>query len=102
VGQTFWAWEAEDGEAGMAWDWVELGRGLVAMADPLSVVTNLRLVTEGGEALNRGESMRHINGIVHQLPWQQEVGRALEQLAAEQPEVARSTQRLGGWQRQAH
>ena len=25
----------------MAWDWVQIARGVVAMADPMSVVTNI-------------------------------------------------------------
>ena len=43
-GQTLWAMPSSDGEAGMAWDWVMLSQGVVAMADPLSVITNLRLL----------------------------------------------------------
>jgi len=77
VGQTIWAWHSAEGDVGVAWDWVQLGRGVVAMADPMAVVTNLRLVGEEGEALSPFESARHINCIVHGLPWQHEVERAL-------------------------
>jgi hypothetical protein len=100
VGQTLWAWQCEDGDAGMAWDWVELGRGVVAMADPMAVVTNLRLISHEGEALTRFESARHINIIVHQLPWQQEVERALTALADSMPAAALTVQRPATWQRQ--
>ena len=77
VGQTIWAWHSEEGDVGVAWDWVQLGRGVVAMADPMAVVTNLRLVDEEGDVLSPFESARHINTIVHGLPWQHEVARAL-------------------------
>ena len=77
VGQTLWAWHGEEGDVGVAWDWVQLGRGVVAMADPMAVVTNLRLVGEEGEVLNPLESARHFNTLVHALPWQQEVERAI-------------------------
>jgi hypothetical protein len=77
VGQTIWAWHGEEGDVGLAWDWVQLTRGVVAMADPMAVVTNLRLVGHEGEALTAFESARHINCIVHGLPWQHEVERAL-------------------------
>ena len=77
IGQTIWAWHSEEGDVGVAWDWVQLGRGVVAMADPMAVVTNLRLVGEEGETLSPFESARHINCIVHGLPRQQEVERAL-------------------------
>jgi len=61
----------------MAWDWIQLARGVVAMADPLSVITNLRLVNSEGAVLSPIESLRHLNEIVHMLPWQDEVERAL-------------------------
>jgi hypothetical protein len=47
------------------------------MADPMSVVTNLRLVGEEGEVLTALECARFLNEIVHALPWQGEVQRAL-------------------------
>lgn len=77
VGQTIWACHGDEGDVGLAWDWVQLGRGVVAMADPMAVVTNLRLVGDEGEVLSPFESARHINCIVHGLPWQDEVERAL-------------------------
>ena len=77
AGQTIWAGSAADGEAGMAWDWVLITRGVVAMADPMSVITNLRLVGEQGEVLTAQQSARFLNEIVRALPWQSEVQRAL-------------------------
>lgn len=77
AGQTIWGGCAEDGEAGVAWDWVQVSRGVVAMADPMSVVSNLRFVGEQGEVLTALEAVRFLNELVHQLPWQHEVARAL-------------------------
>ncbi len=76
-GQTIWGGLSEDGEAGVAWDWVQISSDVVAMADPMSVVTNLRLVGHEGEVLTALESARFLNEIVHALPWQTEVQRAL-------------------------
>ena len=77
MGQTFWAWHTDDGDVGMAWDWVQLGRGVLALADPMAVVTNLRLVGDEGALLTPWESAPHLNHIVHSLPWQHEVERLL-------------------------
>lgn len=78
TGQTLWGSAGTGGEeAGVAWDWVQLMPGVVAMADPMSVVTNLRLVGPEGEVLTAWEAARHLNDIVHMLPWQQEVNQAL-------------------------
>jgi hypothetical protein len=41
------------------------------------VVTNLRLVGDEGEVLTAYEAARFLNEIVHTLPWQDEVQRAL-------------------------
>jgi len=77
AGQTIWAASLGDHQAGMAWDWIQLARGVVAMADPLSVVTNLRLVNPDGDVLTPLESLRRLNEVVHTLDWQDEVERVL-------------------------
>ncbi len=77
AGQTIWAAHAADGEAGLAWDWVQIGRGVVAIADPMSVISNVRLIGEQGEVLTATEAARFLNELVRTLPWQQEVQRAL-------------------------
>jgi hypothetical protein len=76
-GQTVWGASSDDGEVGVAWDWIHLPRGVVAMADPMSVVTNLQLLGDAGEVLTAWEAARFLNQIVHTLPWQMEVERAL-------------------------
>lgn len=79
-GQTVWAGAFADGEAGVAWDWVQLSRDVVAMADPMCVVSNLRLLGPQGEVLTAWESARHLSQIVYGLPWQGEVQRVLRHL----------------------
>ena len=81
MGQTLWTGESEDGaSAGVAWDWIRLPEGVVAMADPLSLVTNLQFVSTAGEVLAPLEAVLQLNGLVHKLPWQDEVQRALAQM----------------------
>lgn len=76
-GQTLWGDETESRSAGVAWDWVELREGVVAMADPLGLVTNLRMVDDDGEALTDVQVAVRLHRLVHSLPWQSEVHRAL-------------------------
>jgi hypothetical protein len=78
-GQTVWRTDAPQGEAGVAWDWVMLSDEVVAMADPMCVVTNLRLLGDKGEVLTSWEAARHLSRIVYGLPWQHEVQRAVRQ-----------------------
>jgi hypothetical protein len=81
-GQTVWGSPSTERAAGVAWDWVELQQGVVAMADPMALVTNLQLTDEHGEILPSLQATLHLNGLVHALPWQSEVQRALHRLAA--------------------
>lgn len=76
-GQTLWGDHRESCAAGVAWDWVELRQGVVAMSDPLGMVTNLRLLNDQGEVLSQTEVALHLHQLVHALPWQNEVTRAL-------------------------
>lgn len=81
-GQTLWGEASGERSAGVAWDWVQIAQGVVAMADPLSLVTNLKLLDEQGEVLPAREVVVHLNEIVHALPWQTAVQRALERPTA--------------------
>jgi hypothetical protein len=82
TGQTLWGEEREEQSAGVAWDWVRLQQGVFAMADPLGLVTNLKLLDDDGEALTEFEVAVRLHHIVHALPWQNEVQRALHQVAS--------------------
>jgi len=78
-GQTLWADHSERCAAGVAWDWVEVRHGVVAMSDPLGMVTNLRLLDAHGEEMNQTQMAVHLHQLVHALPWQSEVKRALRE-----------------------
>ena len=80
MGLTIWGSKIGGGEAGVAWDWVDLGHGVVAMADPMGFVTNLHVVNARGDELPSIQVALHINEIVHELPWQAEVQLALQPL----------------------
>ncbi|MEP7300865.1 MAG: hypothetical protein ABI699_04995 [Caldimonas sp.] len=77
TGQTLWGDASARQSAGVAWDWVEVQTGVVAMADPFGLVTNLKLLDDRGEALTHVEVAVQLNQLVHALPWQSEVRRAL-------------------------
>jgi hypothetical protein len=76
-GQTLWGDSSAPQSAGVAWDWVEVQAGVVAMSDPLGLVTNLQLLDDHGEALTYVEVAVQLHQLVHALPWQSEVQRAL-------------------------
>lgn len=78
TGQTLWGSDLESGAAALAWDWVRLCPGVVALADPLGLITNVHLVDDHGEPLPSLQAALHLNQMVRTLPWQTEVQRALQ------------------------
>jgi len=80
-GHTVWGTQAANGPAGMAWDWVQIPQGVVTLADPLALVTNVWLLDTAGQVLSPMQAAPRLNEIVHQLPWQEEVRRVIEQHA---------------------
>ena len=78
TGHTVWGTQAPEGPAGMAWDWVQIHQGVLTLADPMALVTNLWLLNPAGQVLSPLQAAPHLNGIVHTLPWQDEVLRVIE------------------------
>ena len=79
-GQTVWGGPSIGGTAGVSFEWVRMPPGVLAMVDPMTVVTNLRLVGPRGQVLSQLQAAPHLNEIVHSLPWQDEVRRALRRV----------------------
>jgi hypothetical protein len=78
MGQTVWGGRAGEAAAGVSWDWIEVAKGIVAIADPMMMTTNLRLLGDEGEVLTAHEAAPHLNRLVRSLPWQVEIWRVLE------------------------
>src|ERR1700740_522599 len=43
-GLTMWCTLFNGVSAHMAWDWIEIGRGTIAMVDPMNFMTNMRVL----------------------------------------------------------
>jgi hypothetical protein len=78
TGHTLWGSGSDSGAAAVAWDWVRLCPGVVALADPLGLITNLHFVDDHGDPLPSIQAALRLNQLVRSLPWQTEVQRALE------------------------
>jgi hypothetical protein len=77
-GHTVWGMAAPGGPAGMAWDWMQIPEGVITLADPLALITNLWLLDVHGQVLTPMQAAPHLNGIVRALPWQAAVERVIE------------------------
>jgi hypothetical protein len=69
-GQVLWGVEESDISIGMAWDWREAFPGVVAMSDPMTIVTNVLLVDAAERAIGDSQRIVHLNTGIYQLPWQ--------------------------------
>ena len=69
-GQVVWGGSAEGQPVGLAWEWCEVRRDVILLADPMTVITNLCLTDEEGEPLSDREMILLLNNTIHGLAWQ--------------------------------
>lgn len=69
-GQVVWGTTTRDGMIGFAWDWMEVKEFVVAIADPMLIVSNLRLVDGDGASVPESERILCMNNAIHALGWQ--------------------------------
>ncbi len=78
-GQALWGSEAANDIVGIAWDWREVRPGVVAMSDPMTVLSNAVLVDDDGRPVDSFKRILHLNNAIFSLPWQMETrGRETE------------------------
>ncbi len=77
VGSTVWVGSLDGVYAGLAWEWVELRTGVLMLADPNSIITNIQVVGVGRQAMDTLDATVRLNVILHRLPWQDLVGEVL-------------------------
>jgi hypothetical protein len=80
-GQVLWGTRGDSGEVGLAWDWCEV-RQVIALADPMTVLSNVQLVNDDGRRLPRAQELLYLNNAVHELCWQDEVRSAKSEMAS--------------------
>ena len=69
-GQALWAASHRGEPLGLAWDWAEVRDDVVALCDPMKVLSNVHLVGDDGAPLGEAERIVHLNSAVHELDWQ--------------------------------
>ncbi len=95
-GETVWMGMLDGEPAGLAWEWAEERPGVVLLADPNSILSNIRFVGQatGGNPAPQSPLavVVALNRIAHQLPWQEAVCRVLQELPL--PQVAKQAGKL--------
>jgi hypothetical protein len=60
----------ETDRVGVGWRWGEMARGIVAMKDPMTLYTNIRLIDSMGQELGPEQAAMRLNVCIRALPWQ--------------------------------
>ena len=77
VGSTVWVGSIDGVYAGLAWEWVELRPGVLMLADPNSIITNVQVVGVSRQPMDALDATVSLNAILHRLSWQDIVGQVL-------------------------
>ena len=99
AGSTVWVGSIDGAYAGLAWEWVELRPGVLMLADPNSLTTNICVLGDDGRVQDALPTAVSLNRILHQLPWQGTVNEVLTvarsaALAAGAPSLATENTRV--------
>jgi len=76
-GQVLFGWQSSKEMVGLAWDWVAIGGRILAMSDPLAIVSNVYFVAANGDTLQESARLVQLNDVINRLPWQRPVRRTL-------------------------
>lgn len=74
-GSALWGCGTKNGPLSISWRWVEVRRGVVALADPMALTSNALLKDRHGNILDKSQTLLQLNWVVHELDWQSEVRR---------------------------
>ena len=54
----------------LCWEWAEVKLGVVAIFNPMNVLSNVRLLSEDGRPFSDGQMVLVFNSVVHEVDWQ--------------------------------
>lgn len=76
VGQTMFGCGFDGEQIGIAWDWIVLHGSVLAMTDPMTILSNLHFVDADGRPQAERCRILHLNDLVANMPWQPAVKAA--------------------------
>ena len=72
-GQVVWGIVRDGTRMAIAWDWTEAAPGIVVLADPMVVLTNLQLVDNEGFPLSYEDRILALSAAINGWDWQSAV-----------------------------
>lgn len=77
-GSTLWCGLVSSGLVGVSWSWQQIAPGVLAIADPLAICSNLRWLGDDGHVLGAIAGAALHNRLVGGLYWQDAVRDAVQ------------------------
>lgn len=72
-GQAVWGMEHDGRWIGVAFEWAEMTNHIVALSDPMQVLSNITLVAADGARVDDGQRIVQLNTAIHELDWQEQI-----------------------------
>jgi hypothetical protein len=76
-GSALWGVCKGEVRAGIAWDWAEMRKGVLVIDDPMSVLSNIRVMEDGDDGCELPGRVLTLNRAIHSFSWQSTVRLAL-------------------------
>lgn len=76
-GHVIWGHLLGASPMAMCWEWAEVRLGVVAIFNPMNVLSNVRLMSEDGRPFSYGQTVLVFNAVVHDIDWQSGVREEL-------------------------
>jgi hypothetical protein len=86
-GETVWVATVGKHSVALAWEWAQLRQGIVMLADPNSILSNIRFLDKELHYQEGLVAILCLNRLTHELPWQPTVA-AMVMATQEHPEIA--------------
>ncbi|NJN35840.1 MAG: hypothetical protein HC794_00815, partial [Nitrospiraceae bacterium] len=99
-GTAFWTTSVNSRSVFIAFDWIELRRGVPILTDPNGILTNLQFIAPSGHPVSELDHVVDVTRLVHRMDWQTEVIAATRKFrqgqAGEVRRVPRASKRVLG------
>jgi hypothetical protein len=69
-GHALWEGEIAGRHVGIAWGWTEMATRVVALMDPMKLLSNMRILGPHGGYLDANLQLVYLNTVVFSLAWQ--------------------------------
>jgi hypothetical protein len=73
VGSTVWGCDVLGKRIGLTWEWIEVKPKVVALGDPMILLCNVDLSSDGDEPAAPNERLLALHRVIYALPWQKRV-----------------------------